>query len=72
MLGGKYTMCSTTIPSYSDVKTVYNDYFVSYINPTAEMNFSSPAISKKDNEKVKNLTEEDNAVLIFFKIKTLE
>ena len=58
------------VPLYCvNIMDVYNDYFVSYMNPYNNMHFNSPKIAKEDNDKIANLTEEDNAVIIFFKIK---
>lgn len=74
MLGASYFMSSPDVVPMccANIKTVYDDYFVSYIDPYSGMHYSTPAVSDKDNDKVKNLTDEDNAVLVFFKLKTLE
>jgi hypothetical protein len=73
-LGAAHFMCSPEkVPMYCiNIRGVYNDYFVSFMNPYNNMHFNSPKIAKEDNDKIANLTEEDNAVLIFFKIKDLK
>ena len=70
-LGAAHFMSSPeVVPLYCvNIMDVYNDYFVSYMNPYNNMHFNSPKIAKEDNDKIANLTEEDNAVIIFFKIK---
>lgn len=54
-----------------NTNAVYKDFFVSYNIPYSNMHFSSSAISETDNNIIANLTEEDNAVLIFYKVKEL-
>lgn len=73
-LGAAHFMCSPDVaPLYCiDIMDVYNGFFVSYTNPYNNMYFNSPRIAKEDNEKIANLTEEDNAIIIFFKIKDLK
>lgn len=73
-MGAKHFMCSPEkVPMYCiNIRAVYNDYFVSFMNPYNNMHFNSPLISETDNKKIANLTEEDNAVLIFFKMKEIK
>ncbi|MDD6003540.1 MAG: 6-bladed beta-propeller [Bacteroidales bacterium] len=54
-----------------NTKTVYKDFFVSYNIPYTNMHYNSSAISEIDNNKIAQLTEDDNAVLIFYKVKEL-
>lgn len=52
--------------------TVYDDYFVTTMQPRRGMHFSSNAISEADNKKLEGLTEEDNPVLVFYKYKEIK
>ena len=49
--------------------TTYKDFFVNYVEPYKGMHYSSPAISAVENQKVSTLNDQDNPVLIFYKIK---
>lgn len=52
--------------------TVHNDYFVSYNTPYNGMHFNSSIVADLENKKVEKLNDDDNAVLIFYKIKTIQ
>jgi hypothetical protein len=50
-------------------RAIYKDYFVSYIHPYANMKYSSSKIPDESKRLVEGLDEEDNPVLILYKIK---
>lgn len=50
---------------------VYNDYFVSFNTPYKGMYYNSAAVSEAENAKLAQLSEEDNCILIFYKVKEL-
>jgi hypothetical protein len=61
------------LPEYfGGLKTVCDDYFVSYIPSYKEMHFDSRAVSDADNQKIAGRDEEDNYVLAFFKFKAIK
>lgn len=54
------------------VMTVKDDYFVSWIQPYKGMHYKSPAVSETENQKIAELGDEDNYVLVFFKFKEIK
>lgn len=60
------------IPPIAFPKAVYNDYFVSAYIPSSkdyELLSKSSIISDQDKEKIKQLQDEDNPVLVYFRLK---
>ncbi len=60
------------LPFYLFATSVFNDYFVTVMQPEKGMHFTSSAISEADNKKLEGLTEEDNPVLVFYKFKEIK
>ncbi len=52
--------------------SVYDDYFVTVMQPERGLHFTSSAIAESDNKKLVGLTEEDNPVLVFYKFKEIK
>lgn len=71
MIGGTGVLGNwTEYPaSLFGTRATCKDYFVSYIYPYANMKYSSPKISKESKQLVENLDEEDNPVLVLYKVK---
>ncbi|HEX2933888.1 MAG TPA: 6-bladed beta-propeller [Bacteroidales bacterium] len=59
------------IPQIGYPVAVFNDYFISIYAPGTNDTFSptSSLIAAEDYAKVKNITKEDNPVLVFYKLK---
>ncbi|RHJ82379.1 6-bladed beta-propeller [Parabacteroides sp. AM08-6] len=71
------TICGNEIKNqdvdfYLDNLAVFNDFFVTYTSPSSILHEDSP-INEKERKQImklrKTLTEEDNPVLIFYKLK---
>lgn len=73
MIGGANANYNTKeIPPIAFPKAVYKDYFVStYIPSSKDYEFlkDSKIISAEDKEKIKQSQDEDNPVLVYFKLK---
>ncbi|WP_172918609.1 6-bladed beta-propeller [Capnocytophaga canis] len=73
MVGGTNTNYNTKeIPPIAFPKAVYKDYFVSTYIPSSkdyEILKDSKIISAEDKEKIKHSKDEDNPVLVYFKLK---
>ncbi|MFJ1322021.1 6-bladed beta-propeller [Capnocytophaga canis] len=73
MTGGTNANYNTKeIPPIAFPKAVYKDYFVStYIPSSKDYDFlkDSKIISAEDKEKIKHSEDEDNPVLVYFKLK---
>ena len=67
---GGYKFDCDGFPEYlASAKTQHGEYFVSVLQPFKGMECSSPAVSPESNAKLKGLTEEDNPVLVLYKLK---
>lgn len=72
-IGGKrFGSHCDVVPLCFPAISVYNDYFVTDMQPEKGMHFTSNAISEADNKKLEGLTEEDNPVLVFYKYKEIK
>ena len=72
-IGGQRFYCrGGVMPICFPAKCIYNDYFVTTMQPVQGMHFKSSIISELDNKKLEGLTEDDNAVLVFFKYKEIK
>ena len=73
MIGGTNANYNTKeIPPIAFPKAVYKDYFVSTYIPSSkdyEILKDSKIISAEDKEKIKQSKDEDNPVLVYFKLK---
>lgn len=71
MVGGtSATFLKTEIPQYCfRDRTTYKDYFVSVLYPQSDMKFTSSKIPEDSKRRIENLDEEDNPVLVLYKVK---
>lgn len=71
MVGGTHELIDIQLcPSYlQNTMLVHNDYFVSWMEPFRGFNFKHPAISSADKEIASKFDDEDNVVLVFYKLK---
>jgi hypothetical protein len=74
MTGGTHANFNRSeIPSIGFPVAVSGDWFISayYLDDKNTYLINSSIISKEDKEKIKNLKEDDNQILAFFKLKDL-
>jgi len=73
--GGTYGICDGTngMPSMSFPMAVSDNYFISAHFPNKNDNFlsntNSVIVSQEDKQKIQNLMEDDNPVLVFYELK---
>lgn len=71
MVGGTMAYYDATeYPPYCfGTMTTYKDFFVSYIYPADNMKYSSVKLSDKSKQLLNKMSEEDNPVLVLYKVK---
>ncbi|MBP1617091.1 MAG: hypothetical protein H6Q14_918 [Bacteroidetes bacterium] len=71
MKGGTNMVFNTNqIPPISFPISTYKQYFISTYLPDSKLDLSSNSnLSQEDKIKIKNLTEDDNPVLVFYELK---
>lgn len=68
-IGGNTYMYEGAPEFLANTRAQYGDYFVSFFQPFSNMECTSPAVNPESNARLKGLTEEDNPVLILYKLK---